>query len=193
MGVQRSSNEDYPAKIVRASLLTFRELATVFTEAEATLNSRPLLPIDSSSTHDFSAITAGHFLVGRPLQALPSLPEDSPRPSLHKRWEMVCHLCNELWRRWLKIYIQQARHKWTKSTRNYQIGDIVLLKDETLYNQHWPMARVTRTFSGDDGITRIIELQCLGKTYTRAANRLVLLVLEDTEDQPRPPEDVRVS
>ena len=182
-------------KLLEPHLLTFEELATVFAEAEATLNSRPLLPIDSYSTDDFSAITAGHFLVGRPLQALPSLREDSPRPSLHKRWEMVRHLCNELWRRWHKKYIQtlQARHKWTKSTRNYQIGDIVLLKDETLYNRHWPMARVTRTFSGDDGITRIIELQCLGKTYKRAVNRLVLLVPEDTEDQPRPPEDVRIS
>ena len=50
--------------------LMFEELSTLLTQIEACLNSRPLVPFpgDDDSTE---ALTPGHFLIGRPLQALP--------------------------------------------------------------------------------------------------------------------------
>ena len=57
-------------KIVGNCKLSFEELTTVLVEAEATLNSRPLLPIDSMSTDGAPVLTPGHFLVGHPLRSL---------------------------------------------------------------------------------------------------------------------------
>jgi len=36
------------------------------------LNSRPLAPLDSAPAYGIQALTHGHFLVGKPLQALPT-------------------------------------------------------------------------------------------------------------------------
>ena len=43
--------------------------------AEATLNSRPLGPVESTSDDGIEPLIPGHFLVGGPLYALPSLPD----------------------------------------------------------------------------------------------------------------------
>lgn len=58
-------------KIVGGHRLTFEELSTVLAEAEATLNSRPLSPVYSTSPEGTTTITAGHFIIGRPLRATP--------------------------------------------------------------------------------------------------------------------------
>ena len=54
-------------KSIGSHHLTFEELTTVLTEAEATLNSRPLLATDSTPDDGVPLLTPGHFLIGRPL------------------------------------------------------------------------------------------------------------------------------
>ena len=58
-------------KIVGTCRLTYEELTTILTEAEAVMNSRPLTPMDSAPTDGVQALTPGHFLISRPLQSLP--------------------------------------------------------------------------------------------------------------------------
>ena len=50
--------------------LTYEELATTLAQIEVCLNSRPLtsLPEDSEG---LEVLTPGHFLIGKPLTALP--------------------------------------------------------------------------------------------------------------------------
>ena len=50
--------------------LTFKELTTVLTQIEACLNSQPLvsLPIADDG---IEVLMPGHFIIGRPLEALP--------------------------------------------------------------------------------------------------------------------------
>ena len=64
-------------KLMSPYLLTFHELYTILTEAEAILNSRPLVPINSTDVKDTLALTPGHFLIGRPLIAPPVHKEDT--------------------------------------------------------------------------------------------------------------------
>ncbi len=58
-------------KIVGPQRLTYEELSTVLTKVEATMNSRPLINLDSATPDGSIILTPGHFLIGRPLRAPP--------------------------------------------------------------------------------------------------------------------------
>ncbi len=90
-------------------------------------------------------------------------------------------LNTDLWQQWQSRYLQslKARSKWQ---HNYSVNDVVLLKDETIPHRSWPLARVMKTFPGDDGVVRVVEVLCQGRLYKRAVDRLILLVA----DQPPP-------
>ena len=62
------------------------------------------------------------------------------------------------------------------------MGDIVLLKDETLRTRDWPLALITELHPGDDGVSRVATLRCCGKIYQRPVHRLVHLVTDADED-----------
>ena len=131
-------------KLMSPYLLTFHELYTILTKAEAILNSRPLVPINSTDVEDTLALSPGHFLIGRPLIAPPIHKEDTViQVSLLKKWNLVQRLKQELCSTWKNCYLQSmtARSKWKRPTHNYKVGDIVLLKDELLFNRNWPLAR----------------------------------------------------
>jgi hypothetical protein len=56
-------------RIVGPTHLHFKEMATVLCKIEAILNSRLLVPA-SDDPNDLTALTPGHFLIGRPLVAV---------------------------------------------------------------------------------------------------------------------------
>ena len=51
--------------------LTFEELSTILIQVEACLNSRPLVPINSPDDDGIELLIPGHFLIGKPITALP--------------------------------------------------------------------------------------------------------------------------
>ena len=59
------------AKVVGSCILTIEEMFTVLAEVEVTVNSRPLVPLDSTPIDGIVVLTPAHFLVGRPLLAIP--------------------------------------------------------------------------------------------------------------------------
>ena len=48
-------------KTIGINYITFEELNTILVDAEATMNSRPLLPIDSLPEDRIPVLTLGHF------------------------------------------------------------------------------------------------------------------------------------
>ena len=179
-------------KIVGVHRLTFEELNTVATEAEATLNSRPLLPVDSLPDDGVPVLTPGHFLIGRPLRSPPVRTDADPHISTLKRWNLCLKLSSELWKQWSSEYLQslQKRAKWKKSMDNVKVGDIVLVKDEEFYQRSWPLARVEKTFPGADGHVRVAEVRIGQKIYIRPIHKMVPLPCEDTSSRR---EDVQAS
>ncbi len=176
--------------------LSYDELETILIEAEATLNSRPLDSNISTEPDSPELLTPGHFLIGRPLLSLPPTSvNNSDRPLLLKRWAYIRRLTTDLWKKWKSTYVQaiNARSKWTSYRRNFQVGDIVLLKDEMIRERTWPLAKVLHTYPGEDNLVRVVDLLCNRRVYRCATNRLVLLVEAPPLSPSRPAEDVRAS
>lgn len=117
--------------------LTFEELSTITAEAEAVLNSRPLVPLDSLPDDAIAPLTPGHFLVGGPLMALPIRPDYNSKLCNLRRWNLVQRLSHDLWRRWQNEYLilLQKRTKWKKPQLELKQGDIVLVKDRDSFQR----------------------------------------------------------
>lgn len=124
-------------KTLGPQVLSFEELSTLATVAEAILNSRPLLPIYSTSDDAVSPLTPGHFLVGRPLVSLPLRVEVTTKLQNLRRWNLMKRLEYELWQRWRGDFLTQMhrRLKWRNPQRSLKVGDIVLVKDSK--TEHW--------------------------------------------------------
>ena len=172
---------------------TAAEFHHLLITAEAVLNSRPLLPISLEEADGAQVITPGHFLIGRPIRAHP---QDIPPPKdgLRKvRWSLLRAETEQLWKRWHTAYVQslQSRQKWTRPQPNISVGDIVLLKDDSLKLHSWPLAKVTDVLPGPDGFVRVVTLTLPGgRTFTRHVRHLVPL-MRASDCSPCPGENVQ--
>ena len=168
-------------KIISPHPLRFEEFESVLIEVEASLNSRPLVAMGTTESDTDLTLTPGHFLIGRPLRALPSKPVSTAQLPHLRRWQLVQRLQQDLWSAWKGFYLShlQSRRRWKGGKTDISVGDIVFVKDETLAKGRWPLARVTAIYPGEDGKTRVVDIQCNGSTYKRSIHCLVKLHLED--------------
>ncbi|UYV61064.1 hypothetical protein LAZ67_1003288, partial [Cordylochernes scorpioides] len=155
-------------RIVGKTKLTFEELTTVLTQIEACLNSRPLYPL-TDDLEDLNALTAGHFLIGMPLTAVPSLVRESGS-SLKGRWQLVEQIKTDFWKRWSCEYFSrlQNRPKWLKPVYNIKIGTLVLLKEDNLPPLKWRMGRINQVYPGEDGLVRVVSVKTADGDLRRA-------------------------
>ncbi|XP_025264299.1 uncharacterized protein LOC112637854 [Camponotus floridanus] len=64
------STKHHLRRVIGEATLTYEEMATLLTQMEACLNSRPLQPL-TDDPDDLAALTPGHFIIGAPLVAVP--------------------------------------------------------------------------------------------------------------------------
>ena len=154
-------------KILPPHPLSFEEFCTVLTDAGAAVNSRPLTPVDSHPPDRGTILTPGHFLIGRPLKALPTQTDSQVTVSLQRRWKLTRQLSQEIWHLWKSTYLKpiNAHSKWKTARPNLQVGDVVVVKDETLRQRTWPLALVIRTFPGKGELVRVVDIRCQNKVF----------------------------
>lgn len=154
-------------RVIGDRILTQEEFLTLCTRIEAILNSRPLCPI-SSDPSEIGVLTPGHFLIGRPMLALPELDYEEVPSNRLKRWQAVQAITQQLWKRWKREYLHtlQQRAKWTTSTPNLEVDDLVLLHSNSP-PQSWPIGRITATHPGTDGVTRVVTIRTSHGVFTR--------------------------
>ncbi|XP_062704582.1 uncharacterized protein LOC134286899 [Aedes albopictus] len=139
-------------KILGNAHLTESELQTALVQVEAMLNSRPITPLPDDPSEE-RALTPGHFLIGRPLNAIPDPDlQDVPENRL-SRYQRVQQLAGHFWSRWHKEYLAtlQIRYRWTEALDNLAVGSIVVLKEEKIPPLKWPLGRVVSVHPGSDG------------------------------------------
>ncbi|XP_062558087.1 uncharacterized protein LOC134222963 [Armigeres subalbatus] len=75
-------------KVIGNRMLKCDEMQTVVAQIEACLNSRPLTPMSNDPT-DLEVLTPGHFLIQRPLTAVPELSLSELPENRLSRWQRV--------------------------------------------------------------------------------------------------------
>ncbi|CAI6342683.1 unnamed protein product [Macrosiphum euphorbiae] len=170
-------------RVSKGVMMTYDETTTLLCRIEAVLNSRPLTPL-SSDPSDFTALTAGHFLIGGPLQ-LPPEPDCTGIPQNRlRRFQLMQAQAQNFWKRWSSEYLPQCqrRGKWTKLTRNIEVGDLAVLKNDNSPPLQWDLVRVTKVHPGPDGIVRAVTVQSSsGAEFKRPATKLAVLPTENDE------------
>lgn len=162
--------------------LSYEELATVLTQVEACLNSRPLYAL-SNDPYDLTALTPGLLIIGEPLVNVAENPaQEDNLCRLTNRWALTSAMRDHFWKRWSTEYIHhlQQLRKWMKPMSNLSIGDLVLIKNELQPPAKWALARVTALHPGPDGLVRVISLKTANSALKRPVTKLCPLPLEPT-------------
>lgn len=155
------------------STLTFEELNTLLLQIEACLNSRPLSPL-SDHPNDLEPITPAHFLVGEPLVTVPE--RDYKDVNMHSltRWQTIQKMLQTFWRKWQTEFMTrlQERPKWTQTKKEFDVGDLVLIKDMRYPPSKWLLGRILTKHPGQDNITRAYDVRTTAGVFTRTVSKL---------------------
>ena len=153
---------------------TFEECYTIITQIEACLNSRPLIATQGDDD-GIEMLTPGHFLIGRPIEALPDPSYSYRSVSLLRRWHLCQNVIGHFWQRWSSEYLATLRKyvKWQKPTRNLSVGDIVVLHEDNMVPTKWPLGRVIETFTGSNGFVRVAKVKTQGGKFRRPVHKLL--------------------
>lgn len=162
---------------LNGQLVNDETLLTLTAEVESLLNSRPLTHV-SVDPQDLEAITPNHFLIGRNSPNVPPDVFDERDLNSKKRWRQAQTVTDHFWRRWLREYVPALteRRKWRTRPQNHaQMGDLVRVVEDNLPRGRWNLGRIVKTFPGDDGLIRTVEVQTKQGTFKRLVAKLCLL------------------
>ncbi|XP_052747839.1 uncharacterized protein LOC113516532 [Galleria mellonella] len=131
-------------------------------------------PILISDPNDFLPLTPSHFLIGRPLTALPC--KDLTSTATHRlmRYDRIEQMRQHFWQRWSKEYVSelQTRTKWKVQQPDIGQDTLVLIKEDNLPPLKWRMGRILRTFPGKDGVSRVAEIRTATGIIQRATSKI---------------------
>ena len=74
-----------------------------------------------------------------------------------------------VWQRWSFEYLVSLRKfsKWHAPTKNTEVGDILVLREDNMIPSHWPLARVIAVHPGKDGLVRAVTVKTSNGQYRR--------------------------
>lgn len=113
-------------------------LQTLFCETESIINSTPLIKI-FSDPNNLELLTPIHLLL---LDTKPVLPPGMFQPEdcySRRRWRQVQYMAHLVWKSWSREYLSELRErqKWSQRRKNFVVGDIVLIVDDTTPCNCW--------------------------------------------------------
>ena len=137
------------------------EFTTLLEEAASIVNNTPLAAVPSDPNEPFPPCPAMLLNLRHHSNTSSSdITEDDIKEYGRRRWRRVQALSNCFWNSWKRDYISQlqVRNKWRNPKRNLNIGDVVIVKEQSPRNS-WPMAVVERVHHSDDGLVRSATLR----------------------------------
>ena len=122
------------------------------------MNERPL-GIKPGLDSAIQLLTPNCLLIGRCTAKNPGgwLPETG---NLLTRFEIVQSVVKEFWQNWRELYAPSLvwDQKWHTSTRNLEVGDVVVVSENNSLKGEYRLGRVTEVFPSSDGLVRKVNL-----------------------------------
>lgn len=165
-------------RVVGNTQLNYEDFLTVLVQIESVLNSRPLSSL-STDPSDLNPLTPGHFLIGRPLNALPEKSYSSVNENRLNKFQRIQKIVQHFWKRWsLEVVPEmQKRTKWFSHLPDLLKKDsLVLIKEENVPPLQWSLARVLVVHRSSDNIVRQATLKTIsGATVKRSVHNMCVL------------------
>lgn len=80
------------------------------------------------------------------------------------------------WKQEYLLFLRSADKRNTRSSEPLQVGDVVLVHEDSSHRFFWRLGRVVDIFPGRDGKSRAFKIQLsFNKTLVRAAQHLYKL------------------
>ena len=156
--------------------VTIEEFNTIITQIEGILNSRPLTPL-SSDINEYEVLTPAHFLIGRPITAIPEPEIIDISDNKLSRWQQLTKFTQVIWQKWQKEYLNhlQQRHKWQLKKGNLKEGMIVIVKEDNLPPCKWAIAKIVELIKSKDDNIRVVKLKTAYGTFMRSIGKICVL------------------
>lgn len=158
-GVKSMKNHLY--KNFSGESFTFEEMSTVLCSIEMCMNARLLCPL-SADIDSVDALTPQHFLTSDTLTEELDGRDFRETPIKYlSRWEKLKKAHQEVCFRYKNEYLSRMnqRPKNYSESRNFEVGQLVLLQDESSHCSSWPLGRIVITHPGKDGLVRVVSVQ----------------------------------
>ncbi|XP_078495083.1 uncharacterized protein LOC144749863 [Ciona intestinalis] len=170
----RSIRKIFMATIGSRSL-NDESLLSFLVEVENVLNSRPITKL-SDDPQDPMPLTPSMLLMGKTDSSCP-LGTFVNADGYRKSWKLVQHLAEQFWSQWLKQYLPllQTRQKWLHPKRNFSVGDLVLVVDESTKRCYWPKGLIKETFPDSSGVVQRVRVDTASSSMVRDIRKLCLL------------------
>ncbi|GFY06738.1 uncharacterized protein TNCV_5083801 [Trichonephila clavipes] len=158
---------------------TFEEFETIMIQVEGILNSRPLTPL-SSDANNFDVLAPGHLLIGRPITSIPEPNLIDVNENRLSRWEKITKVAQRTWKKWKSDYLNilQARLKWITEKNDLIIGQMVLIKEDFLPINTWPLGKILEVYHGSDGKVRVVKVKTQSGEFKRAISKIAVLPID---------------
>lgn len=169
-------------------VLDYEEMSTVLCDCEQLLNLRPLTYL-SEDPEELREITPMMFLNEARSSEVIDLDKIESN-AFGERFKHRQEIRQELRERFRKDYLSLLVHRniRNKGHTSIKVGDVVIMEVENKKRINWPLARVTQTFPGSDGVVRSVKVRVVkgGKRaeFERPIQRLYMLesTIEDIKD-----------
>lgn len=165
------------ARVIGNATLTYEEMATVLSQIEACLNSRPLSAV-MDDPEKLTVLTPGHFLIGEAILTVPDLNFETGNVSSLRRWQHTQRVFQSFWRQWSQEYLTKFLQRYSPRSTNAQqpkVGDIVVIKEDNLPPCRWLYGRVIAVHPGLDQIVRVVTLKTKSGSLKRPTCKLCIL------------------
>ena len=136
----------------------YESLQTVLRETQFYVNSRPLL---HGSTDP--VITPAHLVFGRPLDAgFPLiLPQAQKEGDAFIEYQRLQRDLEGIWKIWSTLYLTSLRNHMWEGSRVPRVNELVVVRNNRLPRNKWPLATITNLRPGQDGYIRSAKIRFL--------------------------------
>lgn len=155
-------------------------MATILTEIEASMNSRPLVPM-TEDPNDLACLTPAHFLIGANLHALPETNvRDIPLGKLD-HYQRLQRFSQDFWHHWRTEYLQELQRDTKICDQNvtFRPGQLVVIVEDFQIPVKWPLARIIALHPGRDNLCRVVSLKTAKGIIRRPITKICLLPTEN--------------